>query len=125
MILRESRHCRKGRRAIGYWRQDHGGEPDLADPRDFVDPSWDTDEKARVIAYVKAGQQVEQWRGYSYCRFCGCQNGSTCLGDDLFNWPCGFAHYLEAHQVRPSSEFVAHVLARLAAADGPAGGSGC
>jgi hypothetical protein len=110
VILRDSHRCLGGRLGIGYWRS--RDEPDLPDPREHVDPSWDPRERARVVAYLTAAERVVQWRGLSPCRLCGCWNGSACLGDDAYNWPEGFAHYLEAHDVRPPAEFVAHALAR-------------
>ncbi len=37
--------------------------------------------------------------------------GSMCLTDGTYGWPQGFAHYVEAHGVRPPEEFVRHVYA--------------
>ena len=133
-------------RAIGYWRSE--GEPDLPNPTEFVDPSWDATERAVVITYLRAGKAAIGWLGSSWCRFgCGAYRsldavareevdyykakipeaeieriarfvfsrevmGSECQTDGVFIWPEGFAHYLEAHAVRPPEEFVRHVLER-------------
>lgn len=107
----ESRHSIGGRTALGYWRG--SDDSDLPDPRASVDPSWDPAERALVVAYLRAAPRLEQWRGYSWCRICDLStNGTGCLGDDTYNWPEGFAHYVEAHGVRPPAGFVAHVLSR-------------
>ena len=55
-----------------------------------------------------------KWRGYSTCRICGLSpNGSTCIADDTFVWPEGFAHYIEEHSVRPPQEFIDHVKRKV------------
>jgi hypothetical protein len=74
-----------------------------------------------VIADLGASEVLERWRGWSSCRLCGCANGSTCKGDDAYNWPEGFAHYLKVHGVRPPDAFVAHCLGRLAEKTGHPG----
>jgi len=114
---------------LGYWKSDH--EPDLPDPADFVDETWDESERAKVIAHLKGGSEKHAWRGYSSCRM-GCTqpmkrytdllagksemvetamlNGTRCLTDGTYTWPSGFAHYVEEHGVKPPLEFIAHVL---------------
>lgn len=82
-------------------------EAALPDPRDFVNPAWAASERAAVVDYLKRAPRVASWLGWSDCRFCGNNNGTTCLSDGVFVWPAGFAHYLVAHDVRPPAEFVA------------------
>lgn len=102
-------------------------------PGDFVDETWDPAERATVIAYLK--QTLPEFKmsycGYSWCRLCpegppippgggpipaGSEyrhmNGSSDYGDGTFEWPQGYAHYVEAHGVKPPQEFVEHVLAQ-------------
>ena len=112
------------KRFIGYWRSKR--EPDLPDPRDFVDTDWDPAERARVASYLTRGEEFEQWRGSSWCRFgrvegesrklatCDGVMGSKCLTDGVFVWPEGFSHYIAHHGVRPPQAFIDHVLGRLA-----------
>jgi len=112
----------QGRQALGYWRSAEGSYHDkrydfLPDPRDFVDPSWDPEEKAIVLSYVKNQPDLIQWRGWSSCRICGTHNGSTCQGDAAFIWPQGFVHYIEAHNVKPPQAFIDHVKRVLADED--------
>ena len=99
---------------VGYWR-----EPGLVASlvsslplaQDFVDPSWSSSpERPVVLAYLKRGRVHEQWMGWSDCRLCGKSNGTKCLTDGVFVWPEGFAHYVEAHGVRPDATFVDHIL---------------
>ena len=35
--------------------------------------------------------------------------GGTDLSDGHYVWPFGFAHYVEAHGVKPPQEFIDHV----------------
>jgi hypothetical protein len=135
-----SRKLKPGLRAIGYWRDriacdimngrvapdaqwipealNHPGlEWYLPDPYDFVDATWDANERSRVVAYVQSGKERRSWRGLALCRFrCKLAEqapkimGYRCLSDGSYMWPEGFAHYLEAHHVRPPEEFVRHVL---------------
>jgi hypothetical protein len=122
----------KTRKALGYWKLRESPEDksplgdfmkrqaeryaSLPDPKDFVDLTWNEGERNLVVGYLKNGVELIQWRGSSGCRICGIHNGSTCKGDDVFIWPAGFAHYVEAHNVRPPEEFINHVKKALAAA---------
>ena len=105
-------------RLIGYWRSETG--PDWPDPKAFVDPTWGSDERDDVASYLHAGTIARLFMGWSYCRFCGEQNGDLEFSDGVYLWPEGLAHYVTDHQVRLPSEFVEHAvscLARLEAAD--------
>jgi len=98
-------------KAIGYWTDTYSrGGSELPNPKDFVDESWDTEQRNLVINYLESGKTKHRWRGISRCRFCGKSNGSTCLSDGTYVWPSGFAHYLMEHGVKPSEEFIQHAL---------------
>lgn len=111
----------KTKQYIGYWVSK--SEPELPDPLDFVDNDWDSDERAKVVAYLQAGETFESWRGSSWCRFEGIEGkgrqrppctqgqgmGYKCLTDGTYVWPQGFAHYIECHGVKPPQEFIDHV----------------
>ena len=45
---------------IGYWKGN--GEPDLPDPRDFVDASWDACERHELAKYLSNGTVVVEYR---------------------------------------------------------------
>ena len=59
---------------------------------------------------------VESWPGriacrrYSHCRMCRCRNGHEPFRLDEWEWPAGFRHYIEHHDVQPSAEFVKFIL---------------
>lgn len=96
---------------IGYW---HGlDSPGLPHPHEFADATWSASERGVVVAYLKSrkGRAVTAWRGFSHCRICGCTNGSEDISDGVYRWPSGYAHYIEAHDVRPPQAFIDHVMA--------------
>jgi hypothetical protein len=97
------------RKALGYWCSKY--EPNLPNPKDYVDVNWDVNERSKVIAYLKNGKRFMSWRGFSSCRMCKLwRNGADCLTDGTYIWPEGFAHYLEEHNVKPPDEFIKYVL---------------
>lgn len=105
-----------GRIPIGYW-QDEG--PNSVEK--FVDTNWDATERETVIQYLKLGssseetsnknypQVLQSWRGLAFCRLCEQAVGNSCNGDDKYNWPQGYVHYIEEHNIKPPQEFITHV----------------
>jgi hypothetical protein len=66
------------------------------------------DVREAVAAYLDAGAQHEQYRGYSWCRYgCG-DNGSSELTDGAWVWPVGLSHYVRQHRVSLPEEFISH-----------------
>lgn len=59
---------------IGYW----SGPTALnwPDPRDFVDPTWDAEERDTVTQYLEEGFVFRAYGGISHCRFCEQPNGA-------------------------------------------------
>lgn len=101
-------------RLIGYWRSEGGDQP-WPDPHDFVDWSWDEQERRRVVRYLSSSGMTRRiYRGRHGCRLCDQWQGAVELTDGVYVWPGGLAHYLEAHGVRLPDEFVRHVASRLA-----------
>jgi hypothetical protein len=95
---------------IGYWRGE--GAEGWPDPSDFVDPTWDEDERDVVADYLGRGFVARACMGYSPCRLCGSEtNGALELSDGVYVWPEGLAHYVVAHALRPPQSFVSHVVA--------------
>lgn len=102
---------------IGYWNGGYGerGWPDV---REFVDESWDEDERLDVGSYLRHGLVARAWMGYSPCRLCEkATNGNLDLTDGTYLWPEGLAHYVLDHDVRLPQEFVEHVHAQNAFTD--------
>ena len=59
---------------------------------------------------------VIHYRGLSKCRICKIHNGAKeyVLKFSKFakvNWPEGFRHYVEAHEIKPSERFVEIIMA--------------
>ena len=54
---------------IGYWKSIE--EPHWPDPLEMVDPSWDAEERAKVVEYLRGGHGVAHFMGESWCRL-GC-----------------------------------------------------
>lgn len=94
---------------VGYWWSLH--DQDLPKPQDHVDPAWaKTGECAIVLAHLENGRKKDTYRGFSVCRICHAANGSSDATDGVYVWPSGFAHYILVHQVKPSQDFIDHVL---------------
>lgn len=85
-------------------------------PHEWKDDTWDANERARIVAYLKIGETFESWRGNSWCRFDKCETkylaGYRDLTDGTYVWPEAFYHYVEKHAVKPPQEFIDHVLRR-------------
>ncbi len=112
-----------GVKAIGFWAESSSPATCyyaqrgmwLPWPEDFIDPSWDSQERERVASYLDQAPDVEHWMGFSGCRFknCDCRdNGASDKSDGTYLWPEGFSHYVRAHNVKPPDEFIQHVKAR-------------
>ena len=97
---------------IGYWRSDT--ETQWPDPRDFVDASWDQQERNMVVDHLMTAESPWISMGNSTCRFCQQPNGSLEQTDGAYLWPQGLAHYLLKHAVRLPEPFVEHVRSRQA-----------
>ncbi len=88
------------------------------DPRKLVVPGWLRKRKEDFAKYLDQGERVEQYMGFSYCRFnCGAQGtamGTADLSDGAWVWPEGLSHYIREHDVVLPPEFVSHVFLKLA-----------
>ncbi|MFI5461604.1 MAG: hypothetical protein ACHRXM_39980, partial [Isosphaerales bacterium] len=97
-------------RLIGYWSGGHGDNDVWPDPTDFVDPSWDSDERERIGDYLRRGMLYRTYMGQSACRICNAANGNEEYTDGSYAWPQGLAHYVIDHAVRLPQSFVDHVV---------------
>ena len=93
----------------GFWRARLDEESELAWPvsaRDWPERST----FLSALTAVEATTERVGYRGFSMCRLCGCRNGHESLTLGHWEWPTGFRHYVEAHDVRPSEEFVKFIM---------------
>jgi len=98
-------------RRVGFWRSER--EPSLPDPRAFVDETWDSAEREKVIAYLEASYYAPWMQcGPSWCRL-GCPRpgdiGTQDLTDGTWLYPEGLVHYVRSHHVKPPDEFLDHI----------------
>lgn len=100
-------------RLIGYWRPEHDASSELPDPRDWIDPDWDPEQRDATWFYFAAGTLYRTYMGYSPCRICGEDNGALEYTDGTYVWPEGLAHYIYDHEVRLPDEVVKHARTRL------------
>lgn len=97
-------------RAIGFWNGPHtpAGWPDITQ---FIDPSWDADDREFIAGYLSRGVLGRAYMGYSPCRLCGKKDNGYCeLSDGVYVWPEGLVHYVVDHDVRLPQEFVQHAI---------------
>jgi hypothetical protein len=104
---------------IGFWAGP-GEHPSLPDPKTLVDKAWrQTEEATIVLSYLRQrALKKDNYRGYSSCRWEGCQYhrkplGSWDMTDNYFVWPEGYIHYVDHHAVKPPEHFIRAVLAQL------------
>lgn len=104
---------------IRYWRNLY--EPALPDPAWFVDEQWSSTERQRTVDYLRKGEIIFAFGGYSWCRFrCGendSRMGACELTDGIYCWPEGLAHYVEKHAIRLPDAIIQHILTQKIALD--------
>ena len=75
--------------------------------------SWHKEQRDAVLAYLRAGKELERFPEPSFCRFaCGVEHtGAGDYTDGRWVWPEGLPHYVEAHDVQLPEPFVEHAVA--------------
>ncbi|QXV73974.1 hypothetical protein [Rhizobium phage RHEph12] len=69
--------------------------------------------KSDVTTLIGAAQvkaRVNHYKGWSTCRLCGEKNGSKEYSLNGFRWPEGLIHYVDAHNVLVTGEFMNFLL---------------
>ncbi|QIG74641.1 hypothetical protein EVC12_006 [Rhizobium phage RHph_I42] len=69
--------------------------------------------KSDVTTLIGAAQvkaRVNSYKGWSTCRLCGEKNGSKEYSLNGFRWPEGLTHYVDAHNVLVTGEFMNFLL---------------
>lgn len=94
----------------GFWYSKE--EPNFPDPKEFSSGKTFKGKTVFLTALreVEATAARDAYKGSSTCRICGCRNGSKTFKGDGFNWPEGYAHYIEKHNVKPTAAFIAMIL---------------
>lgn len=95
----------------GFWYSKY--EPLLPKPIENEKP-WKG--KKEFVAALKAKQarlRPNRYKGWSTCRICKCNNGSTEFTYHGWRWPEGLTHYVEEHNVRPSLAFQELIVGHL------------
>jgi hypothetical protein len=97
--------------AIGLWRSEL--EPYYPHPKQFIDESWDSEEKQDVITRLKNSYALPYpYAGKSWCRFnCGeTEMGNRDYSDGIYLFPEGLVHYIEQHNVKLPNAVVQKML---------------
>jgi hypothetical protein len=99
---------------VGYWRTTPPSEYlGLPDPTALVAADWERDRRDQIVAYLRAGNPLASYAGFSSCRFPACGHperarlGSKDLTDGQWIWPEGLWHYVRDHAVQLPDELVA------------------
>lgn len=96
--------------AVGYWHNSYGRFRYCPKPQWLVQKDWNAAELERILLYLRSGQSLLGWCGWSTCRFRRCRegemNGSNDFTDGRWFWPEGLAHYIDCHSVMLPTEFI-------------------
>lgn len=93
---------------IGYWYSKH--TPEYPMPEAQVEPWEGQDKFLAALASKERNAVLDRYRGWSQCRICNCNNGSTEYASANYRWPSGLRHYVEEHNVRIDESFVKWVV---------------
>ncbi|MCA8914742.1 MAG: hypothetical protein KDB90_04955 [Planctomycetes bacterium] len=100
---------------IGYWFETPGVDSKYPLPQ-VLQTEYSTEQRNRLSQYLREGSRINQYRGYSWCRFgcgeCDEKMGSAELTDGTWVWPEGLAHYVSEHSVSLPAEFVNGIRSR-------------
>ena len=81
-------------------------------PQPYEGP-WDNkDLFLKRLKMIEEGAHSQGYRGFSCCRICSISNGSETFSYGGWEWPSGYGHYIEEHNVRPSVEFEKFILGK-------------
>ena len=92
----------------GFWRRSEQEESVLPWP----EPTTEWNRRPSFLLSLDQAESIAErvaYRGYSYCRLCGRGNGFETLCLNGWEWPSGLRHYIDMHNVRPSTRFEAFI----------------
>jgi hypothetical protein len=90
----------------GYWWSKH--EKNLNFPKPIAQEEPWKGQLEFLSKLIKLENELNQnlYRGMSTCRVCHCWNGNGEFNHKGWRWPEGLRHYIEVHNVKPSSDFI-------------------
>ncbi len=92
---------------VGFWYSKF--EPEYPMPVARSKPFPDKEQILRNLTQVEAQAEKLHYRGSSIWRLCDLKrNGAFSFRLKGFEWPVGYRHYLEEHNVAPDPAFVRH-----------------
>ena len=92
----------------GYWWSKY--EPKLPKPISNLKPWKGKTEFLKRLRVIEKSTTKNHYKGFSRCRICNKVNGTKEHVIENWNWPEGFLHYVEEHNVRPSIAFQEFIL---------------
>jgi hypothetical protein len=97
-------------RREGFWR--NGKDyPELPKPVPNDKPWKGKRRFLKALAKAESRDRIGgPYKGWSNCRICDCKNGSSDYQLKGWEWPSGFHHYVEKHNIRPSLAFQEFIL---------------
>lgn len=90
----------------GYWRKKKSDGDSLSWPIENSATVKESEKLLEMLVSVEDKAHRVHYKGWSDCRICGKVNGSIEFEYKNWKWPEGLYHYINAHRVRPSDEFV-------------------
>lgn len=94
----------------GFWHSKY--EPLLPKPVPNDKPWKGQRVLLEALSEKQSKLRMSRYKGSSKCRCCGITNGSGDYKLGAWVWPEGLAHYIKAHNVRPSLAFQEFILGR-------------
>lgn len=91
--------------AIGYWNDDHD-ENRFIWPQEIAQ-AFPVPDMLKMTDYLSKGNIVRSYFGFSYCRICKKDLGTSCLTDGTYVWPEKLEHYTQHNIILPI-KFITH-----------------
>ena len=94
----------------GFWYNEDKENKNYPEPKPTEDKKW----KKKKKFFLNLLYETESFpfvtcrglKGWSNCRICSERNGSDTFFYKGWEWPSGFSHYIEEHNIKPSKEFI-------------------
>ena len=97
-----------GPRKAGFWYSED--EPHFPKPVEGSGKGQDKKMMLRALARAEGQAQARHYKGWSQCRICGEYNGTITHSLNGWEWPEGYRHYIEKHDVAVDPGFARSLL---------------